>query len=56
MLKDALLFKDGKCRQGRGATERIGGVRMAVEEGLELLIAAEESVINLLRRQRGGQR
>ena len=45
-------LEDLQRRQRRGAGQRVAGVRVAVEEGLELLVLAEEAFVDAL----GGER
>ena len=50
----SLRFQQIEAGQGGGGGERIGGVTVAVEEGLELGILTQEGVEDGLRCERGG--
>src|SRR5204862_4367263 len=55
-LERALLLEDVERGKRRRAGQRVARVGVAVEEGLELLELAEKALVDLLRRQGGGQR
>ena len=55
-LERALGLEDVERRQRGGAGERVAGVGVAVEEGAELLVRAEEALVDALGGERRGQR
>ena len=55
-LERALLLEHVERGQRGGAGERVARVGVAVEEGAELLVRAEEALVDPLGGERGGQR
>ncbi len=55
-LERPLLLEHVERRERGGAGERVAGVRVAVEEALELVEGAEEALVHALARQRRGER
>ena len=55
-LERVLLLEDVERRQRRRAGQRVARVGVAVEEGAELLVAAEEALVDALGGERGGER
>src|SRR5207302_3863153 len=55
LLQRALPRKDVQVGKRHGAAQWVARIAVTVEEGLELLMAAEERPIDTLSRQRGGK-
>ena len=55
-VERSLLLEDLERRQRRRTGERVAGVGVAVEEGLELLVLAEEALVDALGRERRRER
>src|SRR6266545_3901397 len=55
LLQRALPRNDVQVGQRHGAAQRVARIAVTVEEGLELLVAAEERPVDTLGRQRGSK-